>query len=330
MNEVRAFRAEDADGVLALLVDALGPDAPSASWFGDYVLLEPNFDPEGLIVAVEDGRVVGAVHAVHARHAGRTLGRSGAMPVDPETGWITWFAVHPDHRRRGLGARLLTAAADYLARAGATTLVVSGYPPAYLTPGVDAVQFPDAVRLLERCGFDVASRPVAMDAPLATYRVPASVRELRARLESEGRTFAPARLAEIPEIAAFASQRLAPDWGEVLRASVGRHRHPERVIVAREGAAGPVIGFATYAAYPAAGIDRFGPFGVDPDVRGGGLGAVLLHETLAAMRREGAHSAWFLWTGATSPAATLYRRSGFDVTRTFDVMTRSTHPAIDA
>ena len=38
------------------------------------------------------------------------------------------------------------------------------------------------------------------------------------------------------------------------------------------------------------------------------------------MRAEGAHSAWFLWTGEDSPAGHLYRSTGFDVVRRFEVM----------
>jgi GNAT superfamily N-acetyltransferase len=68
--------------------------------------------------------------------------------------------------------------------------------------------------------------------------------------------------------------------------------------------------------------ERFGPFGVLEEMRGTGLGKVLLHLVLERMRARRAHSAWFLWTGEQSPAGHLYRRSGFTTTRVFRVMRR--------
>ena len=69
------------------------------------------------------------------------------------------------------------------------------------------------------------------------------------------------------------------------------------------------------------GVDeRFGPFGVLEEMRGTGLGKVLLHLVLERMRARRAHSAWFLWTGAETAAGVLYLRTGFDVTRTFTVL----------
>ncbi|MFE0376996.1 GNAT family N-acetyltransferase [Streptomyces inhibens] len=66
--------------------------------------------------------------------------------------------------------------------------------------------------------------------------------------------------------------------------------------------------------------ERFGPFGVRKELRGAGLGKVLLHLTLERMRALGVHGAWFLWTGEQSPAGRLYRGSGFTTTRRFTVL----------
>jgi ribosomal protein S18 acetylase RimI-like enzyme len=52
-------------------------------------------DPSGLLVLEEDRRLIGAVMIGYEGHRG----------------WINYLAVHPDHRRRGLG-RLLMAAAE--------------------------------------------------------------------------------------------------------------------------------------------------------------------------------------------------------------------------
>ena len=57
--------------------------------------------------------------------------------------------------------------------------------------------------------------------------------------------------------------------------------------------------------------------------RGTGLGAVLLDAAMTRMRAEGLRASWFLWTGETGPAARLYGRAGYRVTRRFHVMRRT-------
>ena len=121
---------------------------------------------------------------------------------------------------------------------------------------------------------------------------------------------------DLPEVIDFAGRELAPDWADAVRDAVLRHGHLHRLRIVR-GPTG-VVGFAIYGAYR--GLrERFGPFGVDESLRGTGLGKILLHHTLTAMRAEGAHSAWFLWTDEESPAGRLYAKAGFSVTRTFSI-----------
>lgn len=308
---LRTHRRGDAERLVGLVNKAMPADAVTAEGFAENVFLDSNFDPDGLIVAEVDDHPVGFAYAVRQRS---TMG----IPVPEEGGWITLFAVHPAHRRRGIGTAVLTAAVDFLRRNGSAWVVVSGYPPAYFLPGVDPEAYPAAVPCLERLGFDTTSHPVAMDAPLHSYATPGQVLELTATRESEGYTFADAGPDDMAELIRHASNDLAPDWGEALRASAIRHRRLDRTRIARDPG-GTIVGFATYGAY--SGIpDRFGPFGVLGDQRGTGLGRILLHQTMTRMRAEGAHVAWFLWTGENSPAGHLYRSAGFVTTRRFQVM----------
>lgn len=60
-------------------------------------------DCEGLIVAEEDGQVVGYMltHLVDRMHGGKRLA------------WIEHIGVHPDHRGKGVGTEMLRFASDY-------------------------------------------------------------------------------------------------------------------------------------------------------------------------------------------------------------------------
>ncbi|MFC7583016.1 GNAT family N-acetyltransferase [Nonomuraea antimicrobica] len=290
-------------------------DPTTAGWFRDCVLLDPNFDPEGLRVAVVDGQVAGCAYAVR-----RLTPLAPGTDLEPDTGWIPFFFVVPEHRRGGLGRRLVEEALAFLEDKGRTKVDFSSYTPNYVLPGADAELYPDGYRLLEGLGFLTLYSPVAMDRTLVGYRTPPEVHELRRERESEGYAFRAPSDGELPELIRFAAEGFNPDWGEAIR----QHRDPERIIIAKQGHAnrGEIVGFALYAAYR--GIpERFGPFGVDPGQRGTGLGKILLHLTMTRMRAEGLHSSWFLWTGENSPAGHLYTKAGYEITRRFHVMRRA-------
>ncbi|MEO3800174.1 GNAT family N-acetyltransferase [Nonomuraea sp. B1E8] len=309
MVTVRAF----APGDERLLVDAWNKSMPgdptTSGWLRDCVLLDPNFDPEGLRVAVVDGRVAGCAYAVR-----RLTPLAPGTDLEPETGWIPFFFVTPEHRGAGLGRRLVGEALAFLEGVGRTRVDFSSYTPNYVLPGADPELYPAGFRLLESLGFRTLYSPVAMDRTLVGYVTPQDVHELRARRESEGYVFRSPAVGELPELIRFAADAFNPDWGEAIR----HHRDPERIVIAKKD---DIVGFALYAAYR--GIpERFGPFGVDPGQRGTGLGKILLHLTMTMMRAEGLHSSWFLWTGETSPAGHLYTKAGYEITRRFHVMRR--------
>jgi ribosomal protein S18 acetylase RimI-like enzyme len=110
--EIRPAGPEDVPAVLSLWRDAAAPtttDDPD----GVDALLER--DPGALMVAESSGRVVGTVIAAW----------------DGWRGSVYRIAVSPDHRRQGLGRRLLDEAEDRLRRVGARRMhaIVVGTDP---------------------------------------------------------------------------------------------------------------------------------------------------------------------------------------------------------
>lgn len=310
MVTVRPFQSGDETSLVDAWNRSMPADPTTSGWFRDCVLLDPNFDPEGLRVAVDGDDVVGCAYAVR-----RLIPLAPGTDLEPDTGWIPFFFVVPEHRGGGLGRRLVGEAVGFLERLGRTKVDFSSYTPNYVLPGADAELYPDGHRLLEELGFMTLYSPVAMDRALVGYRTPPEVHELRRAREREGYVFRSPTAGELPELIRYAAGVFNPDWGEAIR----QHRDPERIVIAKKD---HIVGFALYAAYR--GIpERFGPFGVDPGQRGTGLGKILLHLTMTRMRAEGLHSSWFLWTGATSPAGHLYTKAGYEITRKFHVMRRS-------
>ncbi|MGV8845937.1 GNAT family N-acetyltransferase [Tessaracoccus sp.] len=312
----RGFRAGDLQHLADLTQSAMPRDAVSPERLAENVLLDVNFDPAGLIIATDaDGTIVGFVYATHTEKG---------VPSKSENGYLTIGCVHPDHQRRGIGSELISRATQHLRERGATSITVAGYPHAYFAPGVDESAYPELARFLTQHGFEPAGTAAAMHIDLDRYAIPQRVQDLVQRRRDEGYAFTTAHWDDLPELISFASEKLAADWGHVVREAALRSGHGgRRTLIAREPG-GNIVGFATYGAIGGA-IERFGPFGVDETCRGAGLGRVLLHLTLTQMRAEGAHGGWFLWTGEDSPAGLLYLSAGFEVVRRFTVLRAQLH-----
>lgn len=89
---------------------AARPDSIHA--FEVAVFALPYFDPEGLIIAEDNGKVVGFVHA--------GFGFSDDLnSLNHDQGVICWLVVSQTHHRQGIGKELVDRAEEYLQRKGA-------------------------------------------------------------------------------------------------------------------------------------------------------------------------------------------------------------------
>jgi GNAT superfamily N-acetyltransferase len=308
---IRSFEVGDGPAIAAAWTAAAPADPIGYARFRDLFLLDRNFDATGLQVAIADDQIVGAAYAVR-----RLLAASGD-DLEPASGWIPFFFVHPDHRRGGIGRQLLTAAMDWLRDRGRSEVFFSSYTPNYFLPGLDAARYPAALELLSSLGFERRYDAVAMDRSLVGYEIPAEVRDRLQVLAGDGYSFATPTGDELTSLIRIAGDDFNPDWARAIRESVVAGMPLDRIVVARTPDG--LLGWAMHGTYEGV-IDRFGPFGVLPASRGTGLGKVLLHLTLERMVALGAHSAWFLWTGEQSAAGQLYLKTGFSITRTFTIL----------
>ncbi|MDZ5473709.1 GNAT family N-acetyltransferase [Bacillus sp. 31A1R] len=310
----RFYQSGDEKEIVKLWNECLPKDPITSTRFRNLVLLDANFDPVGVKLAFHEDQLVGCVYAVR-----RLLPMYG-IDLEPENGWIPFFFIHPSFRTRGIGKKLLSEAVEFLAGEGRENVLFASYAPNYILPGIDENTYPEAYQFLQYQGFERLYSPVAMDRNLVGYEVPLEVKELKRIRETEGYTFEKAEDKDLYEVIQFANLIFNPDWGRAIREGILQGLPLKRILVARHKE--KLIGFCLYGGYE--GIaERFGPFGVDPDQQGKGIGKIMLHECLRSMRSEGLHGAWFLWTSEKSPAGMLYKKTGFQVTRTFHVMKKS-------
>jgi mycothiol synthase len=312
--DIRDYRGGDEAAIVRAWNRSLPQDPISPEVFRARVLLDPSFRPEDARVAWQGDELIGFALAV-----ARRLPLAGSE-LESEQGWITVFFVTPEQRNRGIGCALLESAEKRLAGLGRARVDFSSYAPNYFLPGVDPVAYPEGLALLEKRGYRVLYSPVAMDRSIVGYSYPDQVAMLELEREQEGYRFEPLSDPFVAETIRFAADRFNADWGRALREALLKGIPLNRVLICLAPGGG-VVGFCLFGGYDGLS-DRFGPFGVDESQRGKGLGKVLLHRCMHAMRQEGIHNLWFLWTGETSPAGQLYLKAGFTVTRKFHVMRR--------
>ncbi|MGC8668202.1 MAG: GNAT family N-acetyltransferase [Chthonomonadales bacterium] len=307
---ITPYRGGDLEAVVDLLNTALHADPVTRELFIQRVLLDRNFQPAAVPVARIERRIVGVLASVAPRY-----------PVEDEElnrdrAYVTLVGVDARHRRQGVGTQLLEHAMAFLQRQGCRTVLVSPYPSNYWTPGIDEAAYPEAIAFFKARGFRTVSRPLSMDASLVGgWSVPEWVAHRCRELRAQGIRVEPLDFRLLPNLLAFVRREFPGDWQQLVRqaaaAIAAGHRPPSDLLIAH--ARSRILGFSHHTG------ERFGPFGVARTHRGQGIGAALLFLTLEAMRREGRHNAWFLWTDDAT-AARIYRAAGFRETRRYSVM----------
>jgi GNAT superfamily N-acetyltransferase len=185
--EFRCFRNDDPPRLAeAWRAADLGPSAVqpmTVALLETAVFSKPYFDRAGLLVAMEDNRIVGFAHAAFGPTADR-----GA--IDTSVGTTMLVVVVPHEQADAIGAGLLARSEDYLRQRGARVLRGGGtgtfcgfylglYGGASL-PGILASS-PGMQEVFRRAGYAVEERIAVLRRPLAGYRPPVNRLQLAIR-----------------------------------------------------------------------------------------------------------------------------------------------------
>ena len=123
MVQYRTFRNTDPPRLIAVWNETFpnrgAPRLANNMLLERYVLAKSIFDPQGLIVAEDNGACVGFVHAAMSQNPFNTqpLGVTGLI------------GVLPGHRKQGIGTELLARSEAYLRQHGAEILTAGGHWP---------------------------------------------------------------------------------------------------------------------------------------------------------------------------------------------------------
>jgi ribosomal protein S18 acetylase RimI-like enzyme len=185
---IRPFRNTDPPGLAAIwtcqpnehgIATCVTPQMLEA-----FVFSKPYFDREGLLIAEENGHVIGFAHAGFGPNESQT-------DISTEVGTTCLIMVAPDRAGdRALTAGLLAESEAYLRRRGAKVLYagcINPLNPFYLgfyggseLPGVMSSDTVMASLLLVS-GYDVIDRTVMMECALDKFRAPVDRQQLHNR-----------------------------------------------------------------------------------------------------------------------------------------------------
>jgi ribosomal protein S18 acetylase RimI-like enzyme len=273
--------------------------------FAERVLVQPGFDPKGLLLAMDGEQVVGGVHAI----------KPSAILPSQRTGeamhHIAWLAVDPAFRAGRVGARLLAAAENYLyycpAHFAAQSAPFYGILERLWVPwygstermGVSAINDKELVTWLGKRGYLVVNPgDVSMAASLHERERPADP-----GLSEKG-----LRLVHINETSPWLNDepvyRLRA-WG-----FNGGRRYQGLVVADGERAVGSIVWYPL----PDNETSALAWIGLERHYRGLRFGSFLLDRALAEMAHRGYLKVEVHVHSKESPEAfSLFRRRGFEV-----------------
>ncbi|MFY1652390.1 mycothiol synthase [Solwaraspora sp. WMMB762] len=250
--------------------------------------------PEQVVIGLRDA--ASARHLTLTAPAGEMTGYAYLDPTDP-AGPVAELVVHPAHRRRGYGRRLLAGLLDAVDPAVPLRVWAHGDHPSAAALALDHDLVRDRVLLQLR-------RKLAD--PLPEPDLPAGVRM---------RSFVPVQddAAWVALNAkAFADHPEQGRWGlPQLHARIAQPWFDPAGFLLAEDPAGRLLGFHWTKVHTGPAVGEVYVLGVDPDAHGGGLGRALTLAGLRHLATVGLHRAMLYVDESNTAAVRLYTRLGF-------------------
>lgn len=300
---------QDLGRLVAAWNAALPHDRLQADGFRRVFLDDPNYEPESLSVAEQEGGAVLGFSGCVVRPT--VEGRDGrGREAEFGAGFLKGFFVAEGESERAAAAQLLAAAETYCAAAGKNELRVTQYAGPYVYPGLD-VRYERLRAILAGHGYrDVLTiedvgidlRDPALESRLARAR-------RRAGPSAELITWHPRLL---PRMRTFVEEGDQPQW--FPRGWEAAFERPQdKTLILMQGV--EILGWAHFGtSAPTAG---FGPILVLERARGNGYGAVLLLESMMRARQQGVEKMLAGWANTG-----FYVANGWQITRRYAVLSK--------
>ena len=293
MISYRKYKYEDFEDILVLLNEELEYDSLERFLLSEKLYEDPAWDPNTTYIAESDKEIVGFLQGVR-----RTINEKNC-------GYIKLFAVKNQFRRNGIGSELLRRFEEYLQEENISTLRVFDAPLNYFMPGVDP-RYTPAVCFFERKDFVKKDEAINMDVDLSYTDW--DVSEKLESLKKDEISISRFENTDEKELIEFISKEWKL-WEFELKMAM--KNVPAAIFIARKD--NKIKAFSAWDGNNR-GTGWFGPMGTHPDLRGKGVGGVLLYSCLDDMRKKGYEQSVIPWVG---PVSFYSHYAGAKISRVF-------------
>ncbi len=283
----------DFDAMARFLTSNWDYDTISPELLEEKLLLDPLADPELCFTSMANGQITGFLFCVRRSIRGQ------------EFGYVKLMAVDKAYRRQKIGTRMYHMAEKLLQEKGATHIRWYDVPLNYFMPGLDP-RYTEAFCFAQKHGFKQFGEAINMLADLSAKDW--STREEEEALKAKGVDVRRATTEDIPAIKKLLEAEWQL-WNNEL--DMAMKDNPPSVHIAF--IKGKLRAFSIHNGNNK-GTGWFGPMGTHPDMRGLGIGSILLKRCLADQQAQGLTYSVIPWV---APIAFYSHYAGAKINRVF-------------
>lgn len=309
--KIRTYKSSDEVQVINVWNQCLTKDPVSTEIYHKKILLDPNFDPELCLVAVDgNDSVIGYCLGIVRKYP------YGDRGTEPERGWIPVMFVHPDYQRQGIGSELVNLVHEKFDALERTNITLGAYSPNYFFPGPDKDAYSGSIPFFESFGYENLGEAVGMDMVLYNFTIPKGIQEQKDNLEKKhGIKIIPFTKEYTLPLVEFLEDNFSGGWARNVRETLMKFKGEERIMLAVDKDAN-IMGYCQRAIDDLEG--HYGPFGVSEKMRGKKIGSILFYEMVWDMYCRGIYHVWLAWTNGA--AQRFYDRAGMRVIKRHAIM----------
>jgi predicted N-acetyltransferase YhbS len=277
IHRLQQYQDKDFEAVLALCQEAYGFDFFTRELLHEKIYEDPFFDSDLIWIALEKDVIVGFLMGTY---------RMNIRGVD--YGYVKLMAVNPSCQRKGIARSMYELLEKELRLRKVDVMRLGDVPMNYFMPGIDP-RYTPALCFAMRLGFnrftDTANLSVDL---LARYW---SDEKKIKELATDGIEVLRAREEDKKELMGF----VAEEW-KLWQYELEMAYKTEPIAIHIAKMNGKIKAFSAHSANNK-GMSWFGPMGTHPDLRGKGIGKILLFACLADLKNLGFHQAIIPWVG---------------------------------
>ena len=251
--------------------------------FGD-----PDFQSDLLLGAYKGEQLVGSILGIHR-----------PWKIGRETiGYIKWIFIKREYRRQGIGQLLFNDCEQQLRLRGCAKLLFGSCSPIYLFPGVPkedyAIQY-----FLKQLGWNQGSNRISLDVNIPS--LPTHCKQINPFSDTQKSLVFDVADSEEKKrfLFKFIEQEFSRSWAlESLPAAYNDDNKSSFCCYVTGKNANDIYGFA---AVGTANPGWFGPMGVKSEARMGGIGKLLVRNSLMLAKKRGIERLIISWVNDAEP-----------------------------